>query len=265
VRVEASAVGYDTKMRASEMGGGDRTVVPVSESSGFTKKKFLFISLIGLAMDFAWQVKKEGHDVKFYLKYSDDGIGSGFFQMVDNWEKHVKWADVIVFDDVEGQGTHAKKLRAKGKLVFGGTPYTDKLEDDRSFGQDEMKQRGIPILSYQTFTDFDEGIEYVKNNPDAYVIKPSGPAQNYKDLLFVGQEEDGSDIVRMLETYKRVWAKKIKVFQLQKRVTGVEVGVGVYTCLYASSCSCFFAKISRKIYIIHDYIFVFILIKIIYF
>lgn len=216
-------------MRASEMSGGtERSQLPVSEGSGFTKKKFLFISLIGLAMDFAWQVKKEGHDVKFYLKYSDDGIGSGFFQMVDAWEKHVKWADVIVFDDVEGQGTHAKKLREKGKLVFGGTPYTDKLEDDRSFGQDEMKQRGIPILSYQTFTDFDEGIAYVKNNPDAYVIKPSGPAQNYKDLLFVGQEEDGSDIVRMLETYKRVWAKKIKVFQLQKRVTGVEVGVGAF-------------------------------------
>ena len=85
------------------MSGGDRAALPVSEGSGFGKKKFLFVSLIGLAMDFAWQIKKEGHEVKFYLKHSDDGIGSGFFKMVDSWEKHVAWADVIVFDDVEGQ------------------------------------------------------------------------------------------------------------------------------------------------------------------
>ncbi|MBX9765585.1 phosphoribosylamine--glycine ligase, partial [Patescibacteria group bacterium] len=194
----------------------------------FPKKKFLFVSFIGLAVDFAWQVKKEGHDVKFYLKYPDEGIGDGFFAMVKDWQKEVKWADVIVFDDVEGMGAWAKKLRAQGKLVFGGTPYTDRLEDDRSFGQDEMKKHGISILSYQTFTDFDDGIAYVTANPGAYVIKPSGQAQNYKGLLFVGQEEDGSDVIRMLETYKRVWSSKIKVFQLQKKVSGVEVGVGAF-------------------------------------
>lgn len=204
----------------------DKQTEPATPSIG--KKKFLFVSLIGLAVDLAWQVKKEGHDVRFYQKHYDDFIGEGFFKTVDNWESHVKWADVIVFDDVEGQGKIAKKLREKGKLVFGGTPYTDKLEDDRSFGQNEMKERGIPILSYQSFKDFDEGIKYVQENPGAYVIKPSGQAQNYKDLLFVGQEEDGSDIIRMMETYKRVWAKRIKVFQLQKKVTGVEVGVGAF-------------------------------------
>jgi len=195
---------------------------------GFGKKRFLFVSLIGLSLDFAWQVKKEGHEVKYYIKHADDGIGNGFFEIVRQWEKEVGWADVIVFDDVEGMGTYAKRLRARGKLVFGGTPYTDRLEDDRAFGQDELKNHGISILSYRTFSDFDEGIAYVKENPGAYVIKPSGQAQNHKQLLFVGQEEDGSDIVRMLETYKRVWANKIKVFQLQKKVTGVEVGVGAF-------------------------------------
>src|SRR5439155_4770184 len=72
------------------------------------------------------------------------------------------------------------------------------------------------------------GITYIRENPGAYVIKPSGQAQNYKGLLFVGMEDDGSDVVRMLETYKRVWSSKIKVFQLQKKVAGVEVGVGAF-------------------------------------
>jgi phosphoribosylamine---glycine ligase len=196
--------------------------------AGISKKKFLFVSYIGLAVDLAWQVKKEGHDVKFFLHYSDEGIGSGFFPIVKNWKSEVAWADVIVFDDVEGMGKYAKRLRSQGKLVFGGTPYTDRLEDDRSFGQDEMKLRDIPILSYQIFNDFDEGIKYVRENPGAYVIKPSGPAPDYKGLLFVGQDEDGSDVVRMLETYKRVWASKMKQFQLQKKVSGVEVGVTAF-------------------------------------
>jgi phosphoribosylamine--glycine ligase len=102
------------------------------------------------------------------------------------------------------------------------------LEDDRSFGQEELKKHGIPTLNYKSFTDFDEAIQYVRDNPEAYVLKPSGQAQNYKGLLLVGQEEDGSDVIRMLETYKRAWANKIKVFQLQKKVNGVEVAVGAF-------------------------------------
>ena len=46
----------------------------------------------------------------------------------DNWEKDVDWADIVVFDDVLGQGKFAQELREKGKLVIGGTEYTDKLE-----------------------------------------------------------------------------------------------------------------------------------------
>lgn len=191
-------------------------------------KKFLFVSLIGLSTDLAWQVKKEGHEVRFFIETGDDGIGEGFFEKSLNWKDDVDWADVIVFDDSLGLGTHAKKLRAQGKLVFGGTPYTDRLEDDRAFGQDELKKHGIPILSYATFTDFDLAIQHVRDNPSAYVVKPSGQAANEKSLLFVGNEDDGGDVIRVLETYKRAWANKIKVFQLQKKVSGVEVAVGAF-------------------------------------
>ena len=68
----------------------------------------------------------------------------------------------------------------------------------------------------------------VKKNPDRYVIKPSGEAQNVKRRLFVGEEEDGDDVIRMLEAYKRAFSDEIKVFQLQRRVNGVEVAVGAF-------------------------------------
>ena len=68
----------------------------------------------------------------------------------------------------------------------------------------------------------------MKKNPAKYVIKPSGEAQNIKMFLFVGEEDDGKDVIQVLETYKRIARKQIKTFQLQKKVSGVEVGVGAF-------------------------------------
>ena len=120
------------------------------------------------------------------------------------------WADVIVFDDTLGQGEKAQTLRAKGKMVIGGTPYTDRLEDDRSFGQEELKKEGINIVTYRDFDNFDDAIAYVKENPERYVIKPSGTAANVKRRLFVGDEDDGQDVIRVLEAYKKSFPGEIR-------------------------------------------------------
>ncbi|MBM3230924.1 phosphoribosylamine--glycine ligase [Candidatus Peregrinibacteria bacterium] len=196
-----------------------------SEVQTTPRRKFLFVSYDGTATDLAWTVSKEGNDVKFYMELeSSREIGDGFFPLVDKWEKHINWADVIVFDHI-GSGFTAKELRDRGKLVIGGTPYSDQLEHDRAFGQEELKRHGVRILPFQTFSSFPEAIAYVQANPSYYVVKPSGHAQNLKQLLYVGQEEDGSDVIRMLGAYEKSWADDIDVFQLQKRVTGVEVAV----------------------------------------
>lgn len=197
-------------------------------TSTTSPKKFLFVSLSALISDIAWHFVKEGHEVRYAIAdTSEREIGDGFVEKVDNWEEYVDWADVIIFDDTLGQGAKAKALREQGKLVIGGTPYSDRLEDDRSFGQEEMKQHGINILPYQQYSSFDEGIEHVKANPGKYVVKPCGEAA--KQLLFVGNEEDGSDVIRVLTAYKHTWHKEIKLYQLQKKVVGgVEVAVGAF-------------------------------------
>ena len=105
------------------------------------KKKFLFVSYDGLINDIAWQVVKEGHDVKYWIRDEEiQDVADGFVPKTKSWEKQIGWADIIVFDDVLGMGTWAEDVRKKGKLVVGGSPYTDMLEDDRSFGQEELKK-----------------------------------------------------------------------------------------------------------------------------
>jgi len=193
------------------------------------KKNFLFVSLTGLISDIAWQVSKEGHEVRYYIADKKErDIADGFVAKSKDWEKDSDWADIFIFDDTLGQGEKAQALRAQGKTVIGGTAYSDRLEDDRSFGQEELKKAGVSIIPYGEFESFDDAVDHVQQNPGRYVIKPSGEAQNVKRRLFVGEEEDGQDVVRMLEAYKKAFSDEIKVFQLQRRVVGVEVAVGAF-------------------------------------
>lgn len=192
-------------------------------------KRFLFVSWDGLIGDIAWQTVKEGHEVKYYIQNADEKeIADGFVPKIEDWRQAVEWADVVVFDDVLGMGSLAEELRRAGKLVVGGTSYTDRLEDDRAFGQQELRAAGVAIIPQENFTSFDDAIAYVKANPTRYVIKPSGEAQNYKRLLFVGEEDDGRDVIQVLDDYKRAWADKIKEFQVQRRIMGVEVATGAF-------------------------------------
>jgi phosphoribosylamine---glycine ligase len=191
--------------------------------------RFLFVSIDGLIGDIAWQVVKEGHEVRYCIENEDEReIGDGFVPKVEEWTPSVDWADVIVFDDVLGQGAKAESLRAQGRKVVGGSAYSDRLEDDRAFGQAELKAAGVSIIPQENFTSFDDAIAYVRARPDRYVIKPSGAAQNRKQLLFVGEDEDGKDVLQVLEDYKRAWADKIQEFQLQKHIAGVEVAAGAF-------------------------------------
>lgn len=190
--------------------------------------KFLFVTNEALSADLAWQLKKEGHDVRFYCHdQPEKDVGNGFFEKVEDWEPSKEWADTIIFDDI-GFGAKADQLRKEGKFVVGGSTYTDRLELDREFGQGELKQSGVNTLPSWNFTSFDDAIELVKANPDRYVLKPSGKAQNEKELLFIGQEEDGKDLLQVLEHYKNNWSKKIKEFLIQKYAEGVEVAVGAF-------------------------------------
>ncbi|MFC1522110.1 phosphoribosylglycinamide synthetase C domain-containing protein [Elusimicrobiota bacterium] len=190
--------------------------------------KFLFVSRIAFTGDLAVKLLSEGHEVKYYIhEKSEKEVYDGLFEKVDKWDDWTNWAEVILFDDSDF-GDAPASLRKEGKLVIGGTLYTDRLEMDRDFGQSEMKAAGMLTAPCWNFDNFDEAISFVEKNPQRYVVKPNGVAQSEKVLSFVGQEDDGLDIHSILIHYKKGWANKIKSFQIQKYVTGVEVAVGAY-------------------------------------
>ena len=205
--------------------GADKTPIVVEEKKA---KKFLFVSIEGLIGDLAYAIKKEGHEVRYHIiDKAERDVCDGFVDKCDDWRAQIDWADTIIFDDI-GFGHIAEDLRHKGKAVVGGTIYTDELEDNRLFGQDELVSAGISVLPHWDFSDFDTAIAFVQKTPGRYVLKPNGSAQNEKELCFIGQEEDGADLLDILIHYKKSWSKKLNSFQLQKFVSGVEVAVGAF-------------------------------------
>ncbi len=195
--------------------------------SGKTKN-ILFLSFEACAGDLAYRLKQEGYSVKWYVQSKADRVlYDGFLDHVEDWEPHKDWADLIIIDDV-AFGPLADRLRKEGKAVVGGSSYTDRLELDRDFGAQEMKAAGLTIPDSWEFESFDEAIKFVTKNPARYVVKPSGKAQNDKVLSFVGREEDGIDVVAILERYKKGWGSKVRRLQIQKFVSGIEVAVGGY-------------------------------------
>ena len=189
---------------------------------------FLFVSRWALIHDLASEVQREGHAVRYWIQSkADRDVADGIVPKVERWEDHKDWAEVIVFDDSDF-GETCEKLRREGKAVVGGTRYTDRLEADRDFASAEMAACGLTTLPCWDFDGFDAAIEFIKRTPDRYVVKPNGKAQNEKVLSYVGQEEDGRDVVTVLEHYKKGWGARIRSFQLQKFATGVEVAVGAF-------------------------------------
>lgn len=119
----------------------------------------LFVSLdAALATDLAWQVSREGHDVRYYIAAeSDRDIGDGFVPKTDDWRAELDWADVVVFDDIwigqrVGTGEIATELRQEGHAVIGGTPNTDRLEDDRGYAMTILEDHHIPTGNLPTST-----------------------------------------------------------------------------------------------------------------
>jgi phosphoribosylamine---glycine ligase len=191
-------------------------------------KNILFLSMEACAGDLAHRLKEEGYSVRWYVhSKADRSLYDGFLEKTDEWESLKDWAELFIFDDV-GWGPLADRLRKEGKTVLGASAYTDRLELDRDFGAQEMRAAGLTVPDSWDFDSFDEAIRFVEKTPARYVVKPSGKAQNDKVLSFVGREEDGRDVVAILERYKKGWGTKVKRLQVQKYVAGVEVAVGGY-------------------------------------
>lgn len=185
--------------------------------------RVLFISGELIAGDLAYRLKLEGCEVKLFIEHPDQqNCLDGFVEKTKDWKKELDWVGrdgLIIFDDV-GYGKIQDDLRKEGYRVVGGSEGGDKLELDREFGQKIFAESGMNVAPLFNFETADEAIIFVKENKGSWVVKQN----NHQSALnYVGMMDDGSDVLGVLESYRRIGVKNLS---LQKKLNGVEVAVG---------------------------------------
>ncbi|MGQ0697693.1 MAG: phosphoribosylamine--glycine ligase [Panacagrimonas sp.] len=180
----------------------------------------------------------EGHETRVFIEHpGSQRVMSGMVARCDDWRAELDWVrragegGVVVFESA-CQGELQDQLRRDGFKVIGGSAFGDRLESDRAFGQQILREAGVQTAATHSFDTLEQAIAFVRERPARYVYKLCG-SQAASTRNYVGQLEDGSDVIGMLrmEDGRAVddgLAVSASRFVLMEHVSGVEVGVGAY-------------------------------------
>jgi phosphoribosylamine--glycine ligase len=186
----------------------------------------LFVSNDLIAGNLAHVLKKEGHNVKLFIK--ENGRRLNFDYLVPktkNWRKELTWVGkdgLIIFDDI-GFGKEQDALRARGFKVFGGNSASDALEAHREHAQMIFKKYGMRTVPIKDFANIDDAVAYIKKHPNRWVIKQNDLAP--KNMNYTGYFPDGSDTLAVLRNYMANPKLNRERITLQEKVDGVELAV----------------------------------------
>jgi phosphoribosylamine--glycine ligase len=175
-----------------------------------------------------------GHEVRVFVENDEaHDVFGDMLSRVDDWRPELPWIreagsrGVIVFESALRGGLQ-DSLRGDGFRVIGGSAYGDRLEADREFGQQELRELGMSTARSHRFTETGSAIEFVRANPARYVLKYNGASAD-RTRNFVGEMDDGTDIIALLGLRHRLPDGNASLgFVLMEHLRGVEVGVGAF-------------------------------------
>ncbi len=188
--------------------------------------KILVLDPDRCGLPFSLLCKASGHDVILWMPpeqgtNNPSPIGNGLVDKVRDWEGKMKWADLIVVTDNSKYSARLETYFQKDFPIVGANQRSAALELDREVGSKFLNDCGIKTLPFQTFTSFDDAISHVRTTGGTFVCKPWGGTQD-KALSYVSKSP--ADMIFTLERWRR--SKKLQgKFMLQKKVSGVEMGV----------------------------------------
>ncbi|MES2223323.1 MAG: phosphoribosylamine--glycine ligase [Patescibacteria group bacterium] len=110
--------------------------------------------------------------------------------------------------------------------VFGPTKLASEIEWSKSYAKDLMKEEGIPTASFETFTDFDRALEYIKQNKFPTVIKASGLALG-KGVIIAENFEEAETALREIMTDK-VFGEAGDVVVIEEYLRGREISTHAF-------------------------------------
>lgn len=193
-------------------------------------RRFFVMSTYGELLDIAIQLQEEGQDVIFYVPDPHcKPIGNGIVEKAENWHDYLGQDYIFVIDGCENASLQ-DWLRKKGEWVVGTNEAMSEYEDDRQLGQELFKKAGFNQPESHNFTDFDEAIDFIRENSDKrYILKQNGGAP--KSLNHLSKFDGGVDMIFHLEELKKSWkdSENGEVnFDLMEVVEGVEIAASAF-------------------------------------
>lgn len=92
----------------------------------------------------------------------------------------------------------ADEFNARGLKIFGPTKAAACIESSKEFAKEIMKKGQVPTASYESFSDFDEALGYVKSRQLPAVIKYDGLAAGKGVVIATSYEEAEAALRDML-------------------------------------------------------------------
>lgn len=181
-------------------------------------------------MGFGARLVQEGEDVRMWIRNPDaKSVGDNIVPKVGDFEDLLMDADrstdIFVFD-VSGNGVMADYVKQNGFAVLGGSVLADRLERDRTYGAEVMRDVDIEVPETISFTSFEEAKEFVGDNPDVrWVYKPS---KQLGDLSPSHVSYDAEDLIEMLDNI----AGDVDIAEPQFELQAFEKGIALSTELW---------------------------------
>ena len=119
------------------------------------------------------------------------------------------------------------ELESRGIKCFGPKKDAAIIEGSKVFSKNLMKKYGIPTAKYETFSDLDSALEYVKTAPIPTVIKADGLALG-KGVIIAETREQAVDAVSSMMQDKIFGASGSNIV-IEEFLTGPEVSVLAFT------------------------------------
>ncbi|CAN5664158.1 phosphoribosylamine--glycine ligase [soil metagenome] len=197
--------------------------------------------------DMYWRLAQAGHEVRVHIDQPEArDIFRGMITLSDEWADDLPWlrdagADGIILFESAAKGELQDQLRRDGYHVIGGSAYGDRLEGDREFGQNALRELGLKTALSHHFRSYEDAIEFVRRSGGRYVYKNNG-ANVARCRNYIGEMDSGQDMVALLEQHLAHHHnhndnysdsdsdahRAAPDFVLMEHLQGVEVGVGAY-------------------------------------
>lgn len=189
--------------------------------------RILLVDQDGVGLDFALRCARAGHEVRWFVKPNkkiNPELGKGFkiVERVDNWVGSVPWADLVI---PTGNAEYLDKLdffKKRGYAVYGPSAKSAKLEIDRKLGMEVLKENGIEVPEYQSFTTLEEAKQHVLKTKQRFVFKTMGDAED-KSLSYVSNS--AADMAQKIQFWQDMKMNPHGPVMLQEFIPGIEIGV----------------------------------------